>query len=223
MVTAFAYTIRDIGQRISDVAMLGPHNIEQDGKNFYIALTQIKTGNTVKVPIESETVDRLRALPFRGVLSAPFVHETKNVETVYPAGGYWFWTGESDLTGNSNAWSMDIGRVLQKAAADYHAEAESNSAVRALGLFKTHHTGHSFRHYFAISMLSTGLVSEEMVARWLGDSVKIMRKHYAHANKNYHDASSDKMREARAAIAALRDDGKKPTKAAKVLPMRKAG
>jgi integrase len=222
MVTAFAYTLRDIGQRIGDVAMLGPHNIEQDGKNFYIALTQIKTGNTVKVPIESETMDRLRALPFRGVLDSPFVHKTKNIETTYPAGGYWFWTGKSDLTANSNAWSTDIGRVLNKAAHDYHAEADSNPALRALGLFKTHHTAHSFRHYFAISMLSTGVVSEEMVARWLGDSVKIMRKHYAHANKNYHDASSEKMREARAAIAARRDEGKKPKKA-KVLPMRKAG
>jgi integrase len=223
MVAAFAYTLRDIGQRISDVAMLGPSNIEQDGENFYVVLTQIKTGTLVKVPVERETVDRLRALPFRGVLDASFVLETKHATITYPAGGYWFWTGESDLTGNSNAWSMDIGRVLQKAAHDYHTEAESNPSVRALGLFKTHHTAHSFRHYFAISMLSVG-VDVETVSRWLGHAdVKITLKHYGHANKDYHDAASKKMMEARKAIAARRDESKKSKKTAKVLPMRKAG
>lgn len=227
MVTAFAYTLRDIGQRISDVAMLGPHNIEQDGEDFFISLTQIKTGKSVKVPIERETVERLGKLPFRGVTLQPFIHKSTHGSITYPAGGYWFWTGKADLTANSNAWSMDMGRVLDKAYADYHQEAASKSSVRALKLFKTRFTAHSFRHYFAISALSTGEVSLEMVAEWLGDDVKTVKKYYGHANKDYHDESARKAKKVRDALKARRDALKPtPKKIAakqKMLEMKKAG
>jgi len=223
MVTAFAYTLRDIGQRISDVAMLGPHNIVEDDGEFFIALTQIKTGKSVKVPVDRETVDRLRNLPRRGLLFKPFVHG----RITYPAGAYWFWTGKADLTVNSNAWSMDIGRVLDKAAEDYRREAESNPEVRAHKLFKTHFTAHSFRHYFSISALSTGLVTIDMLAEWLGDDPKTVKKYYGHANKDYHDESARKAKKVRDAIKARRDALKPKAKRAaakpKVLEMKKAG
>jgi site-specific recombinase XerD len=55
--------------------------------------------------------------------------------------------------------------------------------------FKHHSTPHTFRHYFAITMLSEG-VELEMVTRWLGHSdTSITLKHYGHANARYHDAS----------------------------------
>jgi integrase len=204
MVNAFALALRYTGQRLSDVAMLGPSNIVETNGKFFIELTQIKTGENVLIPVPAELVETLKALPFRGVRSEPFILKCQGWTNTYPAQGYWFWTGVSDLAGNANNWSMDVKRVLDKCE-------EIN------GKFKHVASAHTFRHFFAIQMISNG-VSMEQVSRWLGHSdVKITRKHYSNANDDYNNAAYD------AYMAAMERMEPKPKKTAKVLAMRKAG
>jgi integrase len=187
--------------------MLGPSNILEENGRFFIALTQIKTGKYVKIPVPESLVVRLRNLPFRGELAEPFVLKLKRWTINYPAGGYWFWTGESDLEGNSNNWSSDVAERI--------AECE-----RQNGKFQNHSTPHTFRHFFAITMLNNG-VKIERVSEWLGhSSVLITKKHYGHANKDWHDASHDEYMRALDAI----EGGVSTKKAGKVVPVRrKAG
>jgi hypothetical protein len=40
--TAYVYAARFLGQRLSDLAMLGPHSIVEDGGKFFIALSKSK-------------------------------------------------------------------------------------------------------------------------------------------------------------------------------------
>jgi len=156
--------------------MLGPSNIIEENGKFFIGLTQIKTGKYVKIPVPVALVNRLRALPFRGELTEPMTLKCQGWTITYPTQGYWFWTGKSDLEGNSNAWSMDIARVLAK-------------CEETQGAFQHKSTPHTFRHFFAISMMTAG-VSMEQVSRWLGhSSVLITARHYSNANADYHDAS----------------------------------
>jgi len=204
MQTAFALCLRYLGQRLSDTAMLGPSNIIEDQSKFFMGLTQIKTGQYVKIPVPESLVNRLRSLPFRGELEKSFVLKRKQWTITYPTQGYWFWTGKSDLENNSNSWSMDIARVLAKCEKEH-------------GKFKHHSTPHTFRHFFAITMLTNG-VSMEQVSRWLGHStVLITTRHYSSANADYHDAShAAYMR----AVDAIEGKAKKPPK---IINMRKTG
>jgi integrase len=204
MVQAYAYCLRYLGQRLSDTAMLGPANIIEEQGRLFIGLTQIKTGKYVKIPVSESLVNRLRSLPFRGELKEAFVLKLKRWTITYPAQGYWFWTGECGLENNSNSWSMDIGRVIN------HCQKEH-------GKFRHYSTPHTFRHFFAISMLNQG-VKMERVSEWLGhSSVLITKKHYGHANKDWHDASHDEYMRALEAIEG------QPKKAGKLIKMPKTG
>jgi integrase len=90
---AFAYTLRFSGQRISDVAMLGPENIIDEAGNYFLGLTQIKTGMFVKIPIPAELVVRLRALPVLGKAAEPLVLQRSNYSVTYGT-QFWFWTAD---------------------------------------------------------------------------------------------------------------------------------
>lgn len=66
---AYAMALRYSGQRISDVSMFGPDTLVQDHNGcWFFALTQIKTGQFVKIPVEMDLVRQLQALPLRGEL-----------------------------------------------------------------------------------------------------------------------------------------------------------
>ena len=179
---AFAMCLRYTGQRISDVSMFGPDNItaakNDDGNTIYfLELTQIKTGEQVKIPVPRTLVEILQQLPLRGQLPEPFVFETNN-RTIEYGTTFWFWTGQSDIEGNAKAWSDDISRVLHRAQ-----QAPSQP-------FKHHSTPHTFRHFFAITMLNSGKARIEDVSRWLGhSSVRITEKHYGHANTDVYKRS----------------------------------
>jgi len=79
----FALCLRYTGQRISDVSMFGPHNIineiDDGGETMhFMELTQIKTGQQVKILVPSKLAGLLRALPLRGQLPEAFVYNTNN-------------------------------------------------------------------------------------------------------------------------------------------------
>lgn len=63
---AYCLVLRYSGQRISDVSMLGPDNLIDDNGNWFISLTQVKTGSFVKIPVPGRLAQRLQALPLRG-------------------------------------------------------------------------------------------------------------------------------------------------------------
>jgi len=77
---------------------------------------------------------------------------------------------------NSKNWSDDIVGVLKKTQNDF-------------GNFKHHSTPHTFRHFFAITMLQPG-VAIEQVSKWLGHSSPLITaRHYSHANSDWYTNS----------------------------------
>jgi integrase len=212
---AFALCLRYTGQRISDISMLGPDNMvtaedDHGNKMYFLELTQIKTGVQVKIPVSQKLIDILHQLPLRGELAETFVYQTNN-RTIQYGTKFWFWTGESDVEGNAKAWSDDITRVLHRAQ------------EKPFKPFKYHSTPHTFRHFFAITMLNSGKARIEDVSRWLGhSSVRITEKHYGNANADLYKRSHAVYHEA---LATLEGDAKipRPPKTPKVVKMRKAG
>jgi len=203
---AYCLTLRYTGQRISDVSMLGPDNLSEDSQgNWFISLTQIKTGSFVKIPVPAKLAQRLLALPLRGETKERFVLKLKR-RTIPYGTKFWFWTGNSALYHNSKEWGLHIAGVLDKCQADY-------------GKFKppvVNATAHTFRHFFAITMLNAG-VNIERVTKWLGHSSSLITaKHYSHANADWHEGSRQDY------MAAMeRIEGKKTP--AKVVKMKRVG
>lgn len=184
---AFAMMLRYSGQRISDVAMLGPDNIVSSDGNYFLEVQQIKTGQHVKIPLLAREVTMLRRLPLRGTTAAPFVYRSNNRLIRYGT-EFWFWTGTSDVEGNAKNWSDDINRVLKR-----------YQSVK--GKFAHPATAHTFRHFFAIQMLTDG-VRIETVSRWLGHSSPLVTmRHYGHANADMHAASHQEYERAMQALA----------------------
>jgi integrase len=200
---AYCLTLRYTGQRISDVSMLGPDNLVEDSEgNWFISLTQVKTGSFVKIPIPAKLAQRLQALPLRGELEQPFI--LKLARRTIPYGTkFWFWTGESSIYNNCKEWGEHVALVLQVTQQKY-------------GKFKHKSSAHTFRHFFAITMLNAG-VNIERVAKWLGHSSPLITaKHYSHANADWHEGShKDYM------AAMERIEGRKT--AGKVVRMKRVG
>lgn len=192
MLRAFCLTLRYTGQRISDVSMLGPDNIVQENGKWFISLVQIKTGSLVKIPLPDDLRRTLATLPLRGELDQPFALKTSK-RTIHYGAKFWFWTGDfktgdpnedsderafTHINYNCTQWSEDVSRVLRR-------------CEQKFGTFKHHATAHTFRHFFALSMLRLG-VSIEIVSKWLGHSTtQITAKHYWHANTDWHEASHE--------------------------------
>jgi integrase len=199
---AYFLCLRYTGQRLSDVAMLGPDNIVNDGGKWFIALTQVKTGNFVKIPIQEALVRRLQALPLRGELAEPYSMKTNRRTYIYGT-KFWFWSGESTTYNNAKEWGENIAAVLKRTEATF-------------GKFKHKSTPHTARHFFAITMLAAG-VPIEMVAKWLGHSSPLITaRHYSHANSVFNDASHDAYSKAMEKI-----EGRAPKPAAKKLAIVK--
>jgi integrase len=207
---AFCHTLRYTGQRISDVTMLGPENIVEESGMFFIALTQIKTGNYVKIPVKMELVDRLRKLPILGETKAPFVLERANY-TITFGQKFWFWTAEIP----EDADQKKRNQIVESAAKNWSDDVTAvlKMTERKFGSFTHHATPHTFRHFFSITMLQAG-VPIETVSKWLGHSSPLITaRHYSHANADFHANSHDLYMQALRKI-----DGKR----GKVVVMRKA-
>jgi integrase len=200
---AFCVCLRYTGQRISDVSMLGPDNLFNHDQQYFINLTQIKTGTNVTIPIPDKLAEMLLALPLRGETEEPFTLKTNN-RTIKYGTKFWFWTSKCEVDSNIKHWSDDIARVLAVTERDF-------------GKFKHHSTPHTFRHFFAITMLNSGEADIRQVQQSLAhSSQEITERHYAHANADTRRKSALAYKKALAAI-----EGK--PKAQKVLKMRKAG
>ncbi len=172
---AFCLTLRYTGQRLSDVSMFGPQSLVEEKGKWFLWLTQIKTGKFVKIPVPVKLVERLQALPLRGELQQPLVVKT-NKRTIDFGAQFWFWSGKGDIQNNAKAWSDAIASVLKRCESEF-------------GKFRYHSTPHTFRHFFAITMLSNGATMEQ-VAKWLGHSSPIITaRHYSHANADWHTNS----------------------------------
>lgn len=90
---------------------------------------------------------------------------------------------------------------------------------KQFGRFKHKATAHTFRHFFAISMLANK-VPIEMVAKWLGHSSPLITaKHYSHANSDFHEASHDAYMRA---LGEIKGQAAKPPKKKLVL-VKQAG
>ena len=92
--------------------MLNEDSLILEKENWFVALTQIKTGEYVKIPVPAKLVERLRALPFRGELEERFVLKTKKRSIRYGR-KFFFWSGQSSLENNSKEWGEHIAAVIR--------------------------------------------------------------------------------------------------------------
>jgi integrase len=181
-VAAFVFAARFLGQRLSDTAMLGPHSIVEEDGDFYVKLVQIKTGSEVRIPATEELVNMLRSLPILGRTEAPFVLKRSRWMITYGT-QFWFWTANVP----EGAEQEQINQIIESAAKNWSDELTEvlGRTEKASGkTFEHHSTPHTFRHTFAIELIPEAGI--EMVAKWLGDTIKTVEKHYWHANKGWH-------------------------------------
>jgi site-specific recombinase XerD len=90
---------------------------------------------------------------------------------------YFFWNGESRPTSAVKVWEGTFQRVFELAQIPEHKAFI-----------------HNFRHSFATDLLTRGIPIED-VAALLGNSVKIVEKHYAHLVKARRDRIEQRVRE----------------------------
>jgi integrase/recombinase XerD len=83
---------------------------------------------------------------------------------------YFFWSGESTMEAAVSLWRKRLAEIFKDAKIDGHS--------------------HQFRDTFAVALLSSG-VSLEHVATLLGNSVKVVQKHYAPWETKRQDALDD--------------------------------
>lgn len=83
-------------------------------------------------------------------------------ESVSDNAAYFFWNGRCKETSAVKIWERTLQRVFELAAIPEHKAFP-----------------HNFRHSFATDLLARGIPIED-VAALLGNSVKIVEKHYAH-------------------------------------------
>jgi len=86
-------------------------------------------------------------------------HLKQELDRIPVNGGYYFLIGNSEnVNTQTDAWRTILNELFKKDVPDFHA--------------------HRFRHTAAVNWLASGLTLEE-VAALLGNSVKVVEKHYA--------------------------------------------
>ena len=144
----FIHALRWTGQRLSDVTMLGPHSImeDPDGRRF-IALTQIKTGSFVKVPLPDDLYEMLMSLPILGQTDRTVILERRAWTCEYGT-QFWFWTAQIP----KGADKQKINKIVESAAKNWSDDVTAvlKKTEEELGAFDCHSTPHTFRHTFAI-------------------------------------------------------------------------
>jgi len=94
---------------------------------------------------------------------------------------YFFWSGQSKMEAAVSVWRKRLAEIFEDAKIDGHS--------------------HQFRDTFAVSMLASG-VSLEHVASLLGNSVKVVQKHYAPWEVKRQDALDDAVSKVQISIPA---------------------
>jgi len=94
---------------------------------------------------------------------------------------YFFWSGQSKMEAAVSVWRKRLAEIFEDAKIDGHS--------------------HQFRDTFAVSMLASG-VSLEHVASLLGNSVKVVQKHYAPWETKRQDALDDAVSKVQISIPA---------------------
>lgn len=171
-VLVFIWTLRYTGLRISDVVRLErnqlvPFNVK--GYTHAVWCHPMKTKdrrqvNFVHIPVQADNlpghpnlVNALQELPVK-------------------QGRYFFLGGVGKLSTNISSWRSRL--------ADIFAIAEKIMEQDGLPLRNGTHFAerphpHKFRHTFAATLLSTGIVPLRVVAQYLGDTEQTVRKHYS--------------------------------------------
>jgi integrase len=187
---AFCMLLAWTGQRISDVVMFNDETFVCEDGHWFAALTQIKTGRFVKVPVEAWLVKMATELPFVGESEDRIVIKPAPSRPEIEYGrNFWFWTildKHGDLAPatyrqNAKNYSDKVTATLKR------AETERSKK------WEHHTTPHCFRHWFAFMMLKKGKVYIEEVSHWLGHASKdITMKHYGHYNSEAYKVSASK-------------------------------
>jgi integrase len=216
---AFCMCLAFTGQRISDVVMFNDETFVCEDGQWFAELTQIKTGNHVKVPIEAWLVDMVKELPFLGESAAKVVVKPSRYRADIVYGRrFWFWrlngSQKSSTSYRTNAKnysdkvSMILKRTIKARTARITEETTttrpplSRLQISEAAKFEHNMTPHCFRHWFAAMHLQNG-VDIRSVSEWLGHANEdITRKHYAHYNS---DAYKESARQYNGAMSRLRD------------------
>ena len=168
----FIWTLRYTGLRISDVVKLETNQLVPFNAHGYThalwchpkKTKDRRKVNFVHIPIQSDNLPGHPNL-VKALQDLPVKQER-----------YFFLGGEGKLRTNVNSWRSRV--------ADVFALAEKLIEKDGLPLrngthFAEHPHPHKFRHTFAATLLSTGVVSLRIVAQYLGDTEQTVRKHYA--------------------------------------------
>ena len=134
---ALTLLMRRAGLRISDAATFNRERIMQDGSIF---LYMSKTSEPVSIPMHPE-------------LQAALDRITPN------AAGYYFWSGESEITTATDNWRRRFEQVFKRA-----------------GIEGAH--PHRFRDTFAVDLLLRGVPIDQVSIVLGHSSVKITERHY---------------------------------------------
>jgi integrase/recombinase XerD len=164
-VVAYVYLLRYSGLRISDATGLAKDRVTPDGRLFLHM--QRKTRVPVFVPLPPFVVAALTDL-----------------DRLYPARSYYFWTGTGKLDTAVKSWKRTLARVFELAGLKVGKKHPPHERAHP----------HRFRDTFAVSLLLKGVPLED-VAELLGHtSTKVTEKSYAPWVKARQDKLEERVR-----------------------------
>jgi integrase len=152
----FCLVMRHSGLRISDVTTLNESQLvkRESGEGWALRVLQQKK--------------RKKANPVVTV-PIPASVEAELRTLTFKNGNHWFCTGQGKVQTAVKNWSERVTKLLKLAQ---NGKPFNHPA-----------SPHTFRHTFSIRHLNAGTNIKD-VARWLGDTVATVEKHYAHAIKS---------------------------------------
>ena len=154
----FLLVMRYSGLATVDTVKLAPDRLEPTN---HLRLHRTKTRTWVKVLLPTVVADRLRSLPVQ-------------------AGGFWFWNRQTDSkheTGTGNI-RRQLRRIFGPEGANIALRDEEGQPI--LDRAGNQRYGHPYqmRHTFVLEQINAG-ASLERIAELLGNTYKIVEKHYS--------------------------------------------
>ena len=154
----FLLVMRYSGLATVDTVKLTPDRLEPTN---HLRLHRTKTRTWVKVLLPTVVADRLRSLPVQ-------------------AGGFWFWNRQTDskhetATGNIR---RQLRRVFRPEGANIALRDEEGQPILDRAGNQKYGHPYQMRHTFVLEQINAG-ASLERIAELLGNSYKIVEKHYS--------------------------------------------